>query len=119
MSKFLYALILVALSVLVAGCGTLVGYMAECFAPECRKPIERIEYYQAVKTDVAIWNLPEEDGQIRWIRWVSKPFLIVDFTISAVVDTVLLPFQVGINISKSDGITKKSEAETSNNESTQ
>ena len=74
--------------------------MSEC--PGCRKPTEKIEYYQAVKTDVALWNLPEEEGQIRWLRWASKPILVIDFPISAVVDTVLFPFQAVLNISKTE-----------------
>lgn len=101
MNRSLARLILL-FSIFLAGCGSLVGYMDECFGPDCRKPHERVEYFQAVRTDVVLWNIPEEEGQIKWARWASKPLLLIDFPISAVVDTVLLPFQVALNVGKAE-----------------
>jgi len=85
-----------AVALLLSGCGFTVGYMAECLGPACHDDPE-IEYYQAVKADAAMWNLPEEEGQIPHFRWVQRPILAVDFVISAVVDTALLPFQAALN----------------------
>ena len=97
-----FALLLVVSSSLAQGCAVVGTYMAECAGPRCPKPSDKTEYYQAVKTDITLWHLPEEEHLTAWRPWLMRTIVIVDLPISATVDTVLLPFEAVMNMGKNE-----------------
>ena len=79
------------LAIFTNSCGTTMAY--ECLVgPECDSD-PSIGYYHAVKTDIALWNMPEEAGVGQFGTWFQRGIVIGDTPLSFIVDTLLLPFQ--------------------------
>jgi uncharacterized protein YceK len=91
----LLLIILFAIScILLVGCGTIAFRMSECFNKECRDNKAKTGIYPAVKTDIIFLTQPKNPKTPIILKGIGYIFIVADFPVSAVLDTVLLPYDL-------------------------